>query len=98
MLPFARIIDLEGDEEFLQCALNYINDSYRSPVYVYHSGEAVAVAALFMASRKVGVGLPERSGREWWRLVFFFFFFFVSLFLCFFFFSFFFFFSPNLSF
>jgi cyclin L len=67
MLPFAKVIELETNREFLQTALNYINDSYRTPVHIIHRGQAIAVTALFMASRKLGIPLPERKGYEWWR-------------------------------
>ena len=67
MLPYAKIIQQEGNKEVLQFAVNCINDSYRTPVHVTHTGRAIAVSALFMAVREKGVALPEEKGEEWWR-------------------------------
>eukprot|EP01119_Soliformovum_irregulare_P011773 TRINITY_DN2985_c0_g1_i1.p1 TRINITY_DN2985_c0_g1~~TRINITY_DN2985_c0_g1_i1.p1 ORF type:complete len:280 (+),score=81.14 TRINITY_DN2985_c0_g1_i1:329-1168(+) len=55
---------LGGDTEFKQIAWNYVNDSYRTDVMVKFSPESIAVAAIMLSARFLGIPLPE----NWWKL------------------------------
>ena len=41
------------------CSRNYMNDSFRTGVFVKYHPETIAVACIFLAARQLGVPLPN---------------------------------------
>jgi hypothetical protein len=67
ILYFVRVLMIENDEnrqqELSQRAWNYCNDSCLLDLCLRHEAEVIACAALYMATRDVGLCLPA----NWWR-------------------------------
>jgi cyclin L len=68
MLAYAKVLELTGEQQLLQRAWNYLNDSYRSDVYIRYSAETIACAVLWMAARHTATPLPEKSPHQWWKV------------------------------
>jgi transcription initiation factor TFIIIB Brf1 subunit/transcription initiation factor TFIIB len=58
---------LGGDNLFAQAAWSLVNDALRTTACVYFRPEAIAVTALFIAARRLGIPLPE-TPEPWWHL------------------------------
>ena len=63
--PFTLMLgaQLGLHKDVLQYACNIINDSLRTTLCVQYKAEHIASAAIFLAARKYGCGLPE----TWWK-------------------------------
>ncbi len=52
--------------EFAQKAWNFLNDSLRTTMCVRFRPEVMAAAGIFLASRTLGIALPENP--PWWEV------------------------------
>ncbi|KAI7866433.1 cyclin-like protein [Spinellus fusiger] len=68
MINYLRILDLEEHPTVPSRAWNYLNDGLRTNIYVTHSSESIACAAIWLACRDEQVKLPVTPGSEWWLL------------------------------
>ena len=66
LLSYVEI--LGGDKAIGQVAWNYVNDSYRATVCVSFPPHVIAVAAIFLASRKLQESELFKSEVEWWEV------------------------------
>lgn len=49
------------------CFRNYMNDSFRTDVFVRFSPETIACACIYLAARKLQISLPNSP--PWWLLM-----------------------------
>lgn len=66
ILYYLRVLDLDFEGDVSQQAWNYLNDSLRTDLSLRFRSEVIACAAIYMASRSLGIKLPEDP--PWWIL------------------------------
>lgn len=66
ILYYLRVLDLDIEGDVSQRAWNYVNDSLRTDLSLRFRSEVVACAAIYMASRSLGIKLPDNP--PWWVL------------------------------
>jgi cyclin L len=57
---------LNGDQDLAQVSWNYLNDSFRTNVCLKFKPEVIATACIYMASKRLGLNLPENP--PWYEL------------------------------
>ncbi|KAJ7379574.1 hypothetical protein OS493_013969 [Desmophyllum pertusum] len=63
---YLQILDCETNTLLAQQAWNFMNDSFRTNIFVRYSPETIACACIFLSSRQLGISLPTRP--PWWEL------------------------------
>ncbi len=66
ILYYLRVLDLDIEGDVSQQAWNYLNDSLRTDLSLRFRSEVIACAAIYMASRSLGIKLPDNP--PWWVL------------------------------
>lgn len=66
ILYYLRVLELDIEGDVSQRAWNYVNDSLRTDLSLRFRSEVVACAAIYMASRSLGIKLPDNP--PWWVL------------------------------
>ncbi|CAM9491429.1 unnamed protein product [Hapterophycus canaliculatus] len=66
ILYYLRVLELDIEGDVSQRAWNYINDSLRTDLSLRFRSEVIACAAIYMASRSLGIKLPDNP--PWWVL------------------------------
>lgn len=66
ILYYLRMLELDVEGDVWQRAWNYINDSLRTDLSLRFRSEVIACAAIYMASRSLGIKLPDNP--PWWVL------------------------------
>lgn len=65
---FLRILQVDDDKDFAQCAWNYCNDSCRVDLCVRFRSSLVACAAIHLASLDKQKMLPGTREKPWWEV------------------------------
>lgn len=66
ILYYLRVLELDIEGDVSQHAWNYLNDSLRTDLSLRFRSEVIACAAIYMASRSLGIKLPDNP--PWWVL------------------------------
>ncbi|KAJ7379576.1 Cyclin-L1 [Desmophyllum pertusum] len=66
IIMYLQILDCETNTLLAQQAWNFMNDSFRTNIFVRYSPETIACACIFLSSRQLGISLPTRP--PWWEL------------------------------
>lgn len=66
ILYYLRVLELDEEGDVSQRAWNYVNDSLRTDLSLRFRSEVIACAAIYMASRALGIKLPDNP--PWWVL------------------------------
>lgn len=66
ILYYLRVLELDIEGDVSQRAWNYVNDSLRTDLSLRFRSEVIACAAIYMASRSLGIKLPDNP--PWWIL------------------------------
>ncbi|CAM9617749.1 unnamed protein product [Ectocarpus sp. 6 AP-2014] len=66
ILYYLRVLELDIEGDVSQRAWNYVNDSLRTDLSLRFRSEVMACAAIYMASRSLGIKLPDNP--PWWVL------------------------------
>jgi len=66
ILYYLKLLDLDIEGDVSQQAWNYLNDSLRTDLSLRFRSEVIACAAIYMASRSLGIKLPDNP--PWWVL------------------------------
>lgn len=66
ILYYLRVLELDIEGDVSQRAWNYVNDSLRTDLSLRFRSEVIACAAIYMASRSLGIKLPDNP--PWWVL------------------------------
>lgn len=67
LLQYLSILNQSTNKDLAQKAWNFMNDSLRVPLCVKFRPEVIATACIYMASRAMGIVLPEEPD-PWWEL------------------------------
>lgn len=59
IVMYLRSIGLEENNEMMQVAWNFMNDSFRSDVFVRYQPETIACGCIYLTSRKLNISLPN---------------------------------------
>lgn len=68
ILFYIQILGLASENDVVQKAWNYLNDSLRRDFCLRYRSEVIACAAIFMAARFVGRKLPTQGDATWWEV------------------------------
>ena len=68
LLYFLRVLQVDDDKDFAQCAWNYCNDSCRLDICLHFPSSLVACAAIHLASLEKKRILPGRPEKTWWEV------------------------------
>ena len=63
---FVSFLQLQSDQELVQLAWGYLNDSLRTDLCVRYKPEVIASGSIFLAARKLARPLPEAP--PWWEM------------------------------
>lgn len=66
ILYYLKVLELDIEGDVSQRAWNYVNDSLRTDLSLRFRSEVIACAAIYMASRSLGIKLPDHP--PWWAL------------------------------
>lgn len=66
ILYYLKVLELDFEGDVSQRAWNYVNDSLRTDLSLRFRSEMIACAAIYMASRSLGIKLPDNP--PWWVL------------------------------
>ncbi|XP_069118118.1 cyclin-L1-like [Argopecten irradians] len=66
IVMFLQVLECEKDQKLVQCAWNYMNDSFRTDVFVRFHPEVIACACIYLAARQLQIPLP--SSPPWYYL------------------------------
>merc|ERR1719191_1475060 len=59
IVTFLKFLNLNNHKTLVQHSWNYMNDSFRSDVFVRYRPESIACACIVLAARKLDVPLPN---------------------------------------
>eukprot|EP00903_Cladosiphon_okamuranus_P017108 g15762.t1 len=59
ILYYLKVLELDIEGDVSQRAWNYVNDSLRTDLSLRFRSEVIACAAIYMASRSLGIKLPD---------------------------------------
>lgn len=63
---YLRTLGYDNDQDFIQAAWNYANDSLRTQLCLKFTPEVIATGCIALASRKVQILFPDDL--PWWEL------------------------------
>ncbi|XP_052821230.1 cyclin-L1-like [Mya arenaria] len=66
IVMFLQVLDANQNQKLVQCAWNYMNDSFRTDVFVRWHPETIACACIWLAARQLQVPLPNSP--PWFEL------------------------------
>ncbi|KAL5015182.1 hypothetical protein ScPMuIL_009452 [Solemya velum] len=58
IVMFLQVLECERNAKLVQCAWNYMNDSFRTDVFVSYDPETIACACIYLAARQLQIPLP----------------------------------------
>ncbi|XP_064641851.1 cyclin-L1-like [Lineus longissimus] len=67
IVMFLQVLESEQNERLVQTAWNYMNDSFRTDVFVKFQPETIACACIHLAARMLQIPLPNNPG---WYAIF----------------------------
>ncbi|KAL3861354.1 hypothetical protein ACJMK2_007390 [Sinanodonta woodiana] len=59
IVMYLQVLECEQNQKLVQCAWNYMNDSFRTDVFVRYQPETIACACIFLAARQLQIALPN---------------------------------------
>ncbi|XP_020602652.1 cyclin-L2-like [Orbicella faveolata] len=66
IIMYLQILDSQTNTPLAQKAWNYMNDSFRTNIFVRYPPETIGCACIFLSARQLGISLPTRP--PWWEL------------------------------
>ncbi|KAH3825631.1 cyclin-L1-like [Dreissena polymorpha] len=66
IVMYLQVLDAHQNQKLVQCAWNYMNDSFRTDVFVRWHPETIACACIWLAARQLQVPLPNSP--PWFEL------------------------------
>nr|CAB3228935.1 cyclin-L1-like [Phallusia mammillata] len=66
IVVYLQVLEMESNQDLVQTAWNYMNDSLRSTVFVRYTPETIACACIYLAARVLKVALPSKP--HWFYL------------------------------
>ncbi|RMX45767.1 hypothetical protein pdam_00004190 [Pocillopora damicornis] len=66
IIMYLQILESEEKRDLAQSAWNFMNDSFRTNVFVRYPPETIGCACIFLSARQLGISLPNRP--PWWEL------------------------------
>ncbi|ESO12514.1 hypothetical protein HELRODRAFT_132173, partial [Helobdella robusta] len=67
IVMYLQVIEAEQNRRLVQYAWNYMNDSFRTNVFVRFQPETIACACIYLASRNLQIPLPNNP--PWWLVM-----------------------------
>ncbi|XP_013411114.1 cyclin-L1 [Lingula anatina] len=67
IVMYLRVLKSERHQRLVQTAWNYMNDSFRTDVFVRYYPETIACACIYLAARQLRIPMPS-SPRPWFEL------------------------------
>lgn len=67
IVMYLKYLELEKHHNMMQMAWNFMNDSFRTDVFVRYQPETIACACIYLTARKQNIPLPANPG---WFLIF----------------------------
>ncbi|XP_046579475.1 cyclin-L1-like isoform X2 [Haliotis rubra] len=59
IVMYLQVLDSANNRRLVQCAWNYMNDSFRTNVFMKYQPETIACACIYLAARQLQVPLPD---------------------------------------
>lgn len=59
IVMYLKYLEFEQHQQMMQMAWNFMNDSFRTDVFVRYSPEKIACACIYLTARKLGIPLPN---------------------------------------
>ncbi|KAK2183428.1 hypothetical protein NP493_312g02016 [Ridgeia piscesae] len=66
IVMFLQVLECERNQPLVQCSWNYMNDSFRTNVFVRYYPETIACACIYLAARRLSIPLPNNP--PWYAL------------------------------
>ncbi|KAK3104561.1 hypothetical protein FSP39_004989 [Pinctada imbricata] len=66
IVMYLQVLESEHNQKLVQCAWNYMNDSFRTEVFMRFQPEIIASACIFLAARQLQVPLPNNP--SWYSI------------------------------
>ncbi|XP_058812069.1 cyclin-L1 [Topomyia yanbarensis] len=67
IVMYLKYLELEKHQNMMQMAWNFMNDSFRTDVFVRYQPETIACACIYLTARKQNIPLPSQPA---WFLIF----------------------------
>lgn len=67
IVMYLKYLELEKHQNMMQMAWNFMNDSFRTDVFVRYQPETIACACIYLTARKLNIPLPNNPS---WFLIF----------------------------
>lgn len=67
IVMYLKYLDYEEHQQIMQLAWNFMNDSFRTDVFVRYQPEKIACACIYITARKLGIPLPNNPP---WYVIF----------------------------
>lgn len=67
IVMYLKYLELEKHQKMMQMAWNFMNDSFRTDVFVRYQPETIACACIYLTARKQNIPLPNNPA---WFLIF----------------------------
>jgi cyclin L len=61
IVMYLKYLDFETHQQMMQTAWNYMNDSFRTDVFVRYQPETIACACIYLTARKLNIVLPNNQ-------------------------------------
>lgn len=65
IVMYLQVLECERNQKLVQCAWNYMNDSFRTNVFVRYHPETIACACIYLAARQLQIPLPNNPHWFW---------------------------------
>ncbi|XP_014788497.1 cyclin-L1 isoform X1 [Octopus bimaculoides] len=65
IVMYLQVLECEKNQKLVQCAWNYMNDSFRTNVFVRYHPETIACACIYLAARQLQIPLPNSPHWFW---------------------------------
>lgn len=59
IVMYLKYLEYEKNQSLMQRAWNYMNDSFRTDVFVRYQPEKIACACIYLTARELGISLPN---------------------------------------
>lgn len=59
IVMYLKYLEFEQHQQMMQMAWNYMNDSFRTDVFIRYQPEKIACACIYLTARKLGISLPN---------------------------------------